>query len=293
MTTSITTDKLVAYKVMPTWDKATVPDLVLNQHNTMEGTWAKLTILAGQLRFSELTESGETLSETVFTPETPTPFVSPQAWHKVALLTDDSQFYITFYCQPEDYFSKKYNLGKTHSEVLAAAPLWESGKVLDLGAGSGRNSLYLAQQGHQVTALDRNPQGLALIDDIAEQEQLDVTTGLYDINQAKLTDDYNVIISTVVLMFLQAERIPDVITDMQNHTLPGGYNLIVCAMSTDAYPCNLPFFGFTFSEGELADYYKDWEVITYNENLGHLHKRDANGNPIALQFATLLARKPL
>ena len=48
---------------------------------------------------------------------------------------------------------------------------------------------------------------------------------------------------------------------------------------------------FTFKEGELADYYKDWELVKYNENPGHLHRRDENGNRIQLRFATMLAKK--
>lgn len=55
-------------------------------------------------------------------------------------------------------------------------------------------------------------------------------------------------------------------------------------------PCSVNF-PFTFKEGELADYYKDWELVKYNENPGHLHRRDENGNRIQLRFATLLAKK--
>ena len=77
---------------------------------------------------------------------------------------------------------------------------------------------------------------------------------------------------------------------MQEHTTVGGYNLIVCAMDTEDYPCSVNF-PFTFKEGELADYYKDWELIKYNENPGHLHRRDENGNRIQLRFATMLAKK--
>ena len=33
-------------------------------------------------------------------------------------------------------------------------------------------------------------------------------------------------------MFLNRERIPAIIKNMQEHTNPGGYNLIVAAMST-------------------------------------------------------------
>jgi len=43
---------------------------------------------------------------------------------------------------------------------------------------------------------------------------------------------------------------------MQNHTNPGGYNLIVAAMSTPEVPCPLPF-SFTFGENELKEYIQD------------------------------------
>jgi len=47
-----------------------------------------------------------------------------------------------------------------------------------------------------------------------------------------LTDNYGFIACTVTLMFLDPARVEAVIADMQAHTLPGGYKLIVCAMST-------------------------------------------------------------
>lgn len=41
-----------------------------------------------------------------------------------------------------DYFSQKYSLTRTHSEVLHAATIVPPGRALDLGCGNGRNSLY-------------------------------------------------------------------------------------------------------------------------------------------------------
>jgi len=58
----------------------------------------------------------------------------------------------------ENYFTEKYGLTRTHSEVLAAAALVPPGKTLDLGCGNGRNSLYLAANGYSVTAWDKNLQ---------------------------------------------------------------------------------------------------------------------------------------
>ena len=50
---------------------------------------------------------------------------------------------------------------KTHSEVLFSAPyLKENSKILDLGSGQGRNSLYLTMLGHDVTSVDTNEQSL-------------------------------------------------------------------------------------------------------------------------------------
>lgn len=283
-------EKLIAYKRMPLWTKDTMPEAVQRKHNTKVGTWGKITVLKGRLKFVELTEDGEEVASHVFEAGADNPMAQPQAWHRVEALTDDVEWFLEFYCEPKDYFPKKYNSNPVHSEVLEAMESLSPGKALDLGCGQGRNALFLAQHGFEVTAVDQNELALEILQSIVEQEDLEMTVGLYDINSANLKQSYDLIVSTVVLMFLQADRIPAIIRNMQDQTNPGGYNLIVCAMDTEDYPCQVPF-SFTFKEGELADYYKDWELVKYNENPGHLHRRDENGNRIALRFATMLAKK--
>ena len=283
-------EKLIAYKRMPLWTKDTMPEAVQRKHNTKVGTWGKITVLKGKLKFVELTEDGEEVASHVFEAGADNPMAQPQAWHRVEALTDDVEWFLEFYCEPKDYFPKKYNSNPVHSEVLEAMESLSPGKALDLGCGQGRTALFLAQHGFEVTAVDQNELALEILQSIVEQEDLEMTVGLYDINSANLKQSYDLIVSTVVLMFLQADRIPAIIRNMQDQTNPGGYNLIVCAMDTEDYPCQVPF-SFTFKEGELADYYKDWELVKYNENPGHLHRRDENGNRIALRFATMLAKK--
>ena len=283
-------EKLIAYKRMPLWTKDTMPEAVQRKHNTKVGTWGKITVLKGKLKFVELTEDGEEVASHIFEASADNPMAQPQAWHRVEALTDDVEWFLEFYCEPKDYFPKKYNSNPVHSEVLEAMESLSPGKALDLGCGQGRNALFLAQHGFEVTAVDQNELALEILQSIVEQEDLEMTVGLYDINSANLKQSYDLIVSTVVLMFLQADRIPAIIRNMQDQTNPGGYNLIVCAMDTEDYPCQVPF-SFTFKEGELADYYKDWELVKYNENPGHLHRRDENGNRIALRFATMLAKK--
>ncbi|XTZ40369.1 tellurite resistance methyltransferase TehB [Salmonella enterica] len=191
----------------------------------------------------------------------------------------------------ENYFSEKYGLTRTHSEVLNALNYIKSGTALDLGCGNGRNSLWLAAQGFDVTAWDKNPLSLNKLQAIREAEGLDnLRISEVDLNTLHFDGAYDFILSTVVLMFLQASTIPGLINNMQRCTKVGGYNLIVAAMDTADFPCTVGF-PFAFKEGELRDYYAGWKLLKYNEDVGELHRTDANGNRIKLRFATLLAQK--
>lgn len=189
------------------------------------------------------------------------------------------------------YYSEKYQLTAPHSEVVAAAELIAPGRALDIGCGSGRNTLFLNLKGFEVTAWDRNAASLARLDQIVAEEQLSqIHTAEKDLNDLRFNGAYDLVLSTVVMMFLQPETIPQLIADMQASTVRGGYNLIVAAMDTEDYPCNVGF-PFAFKSGELSEYYRKWHIIKYNEHVGQLHRTDESGNRIALRFATLLAKK--
>lgn len=179
-----------------------------------------------------------------------------------------------------------YGLNPAHSEVVEACQTISPGDVLDMGCSGGRNSLYLAQRGFRVTAVDINARAIDMLQSIIAQEGLDnIDPRVYDINNADIGADYDFIVCTVTLMFLDAEKVDVVLADMQARTRSGGHNLVVCAMDTDEYPCPMNF-PFTLKPGQLRDAYQGWELVKYNENPGTMH------NGARLQFATMLARKP-
>ncbi|MBC1187560.1 tellurite resistance methyltransferase TehB [Kluyvera sichuanensis] len=191
----------------------------------------------------------------------------------------------------ENYFTEKYGLTRTHSDVLYAATQVAPGKTLDLGCGNGRNSLYLAANGYDVTAWDKNPMSIQNLLSIREAEGLEnLQASVKDLNTLTIDGEYDFILSTVVMMFLESSTIPRLIPNMQRCTKPGGYNLIVAAMDTEDFPCTVGF-PFAFKAGELKNYYEGWDLLKYNEDVGELHRTDENGNRIKLRFATLLARK--
>ena len=284
--------ELICYRQLPLWTHDSIPQAFQRLHNTKAGTWAKLTILKGELNFAMLSESGEIQSEHVFSTTYQPPFIEPQAWHKIVSTSQDIECQLSFYCKPEDYFSKKYQITPTHSEILAAMPHLHGGKALDVGCGSGRNSLFLSQQGFEVDAWDINENSIQKLNDIIQSEQIsNIHPAIRDLNQnPDIHDQYDLICCTVVMMFLESTTIPPLIQQMQNATKPQGFNLIVCAMDTEDYPAQTDF-PFTFKPGELSVYYQDWTTIKYNEDVGELHRVDENGNRIKQRFATLLAQK--
>ena len=192
-----------------------------------------------------------------------------------------------------DYFKQHYGLSTTHSEVQAwveAGPL-NHGHVLDLGCGRGRNALYLAKHGFDVHACDADEASIATLNHIITAENMDnIETDVYDINRAVVQSTYDVVVSTVVLQFLKPERIADIIHNMQAQTAVGGWNLIVSAVDTEG--ANVPsVLQFLFKPNQLRELYADWDIVKYNEDEGSLHRTDANGNHICLNFATMWARK--
>lgn len=102
----------------------------------------------------------------------------------------------------ENYFTDKYELTRTHSEVLEAVKVVKPGKTLDLGCGNGRNSLYLAANGFDVDAWDKNAMSIANVERIKTIENLEnLRTQVVDLNSLTFDGQYDFILSTVVLMF--------------------------------------------------------------------------------------------
>ena len=62
-----------------------------------------------------------------------------------------------------------------------------SGSVLDIGTGAGRNALYLAQKGFDVTAVDNSEEKLSLLKTTAKGLQIKLHIKLADIKHLRLS----------------------------------------------------------------------------------------------------------
>lgn len=80
-----------AYKRTPTFGQDNIPAGLLHRHSTRAGTWGRIVVLEGRLRYRILEPEFE---EEILTPERPG-IVEPQIEHEVALLGPVS-FYVEF-----------------------------------------------------------------------------------------------------------------------------------------------------------------------------------------------------
>ncbi|STY28490.1 tellurite resistance protein TehB [Legionella wadsworthii] len=270
----------------------------LDKHSTKEGTWGQLSLQEGIIDFVFLNGQGQELSRTRIDKEHPQLLIPPAAWHKIIPVSEPFKAILKFYCMPQRYFNKKYGLGAVQSDLVYVYHTYlhhlRNSSILDVGCGSGRNLLHLAKMGHRVTGIDHNQSALGTIEDIVQKEVLvGVDTLQHDLNQPlSLKSKFDLVLSTVTLQFLNPQRIPELLAELQRVTKQGGYHFLVFPIQSELY--SLPeFFTFLPQKEELYHVYQDngWSILEYKESVGHLRKQDELGRPISGLFGLLLAQK--
>jgi len=158
--------------------------------------------------------------------------------------------------------------GPSHEIVEIRPALPRGGRVLDLGCGEGRNSLYLASCGLDVTAIDRSPAGIGKLLAICRRAGLDVAGIVSDIVNLNLVEDYDLVMAHGVLYYLSEMEWRDLLTQVKERTRPGGFNAYSVFIFSDAYPRPSEFksarYTHSFAPGALRDFYAGWEILRYD-----------------------------
>lgn len=83
---------------------------------------------------------------------------------------DPRKFWDERFSQPEYYYGKLPNdFLKEQAKVFP-----DNGRLISLGEGEGRNAVFLAQLGYEVTALDSAPAGLEKMQQLATEKRVTV-----------------------------------------------------------------------------------------------------------------------
>lgn len=193
------------------------------------------------------------------------------------------------YCEQENAFGGTE--GQPEELVATLANYLKKGSVLDLGAGQGRNSLWLASKGFEVVAIEISSIGAEQIRTRAEDRSLKVAIENADIANWD-SGEYEAVVSTYVLHHLSREKAPLVIKRMQEHTKVGGYNVVTLFMGGGCF-AELPSSKDKFYPGpdQMRNLYRGWEIIQYTEEETRTRARREDGVPIKNMGVKLLARK--
>lgn len=97
----------INYKSTPIFDKNNVPKMFLHEHNTKEGVYGKIKVLRGSLTFYGFSQRRGEIEQEVTLLAGDSAISPPQYWHKVALLTQETQFKVDFYAQQDSDIVKQ------------------------------------------------------------------------------------------------------------------------------------------------------------------------------------------
>lgn len=127
----------------------------------------------------------------------------------------------------ERFGQSEYIYGTEPNSFLKASEfqLPPSGRVLCLCEGEGRNAVFLARQGHQVTGVDVSTEGKKKAERLAEQNDVSIDYVLSDLCQFDFGDakwDAIVSISAHLPSAVRADVYPKVFTSLK----PGGVILL-------------------------------------------------------------------
>ena len=174
------------------------------------------------------------------------------------------------------YATKKYLFGREAIPFLQDhVDLLPKGHVLDLAMGEGRNSVYLATKGFQVTGVDISAEGLKKAATLAAELGVTITTVVADLESYEIpANSFDVIICTY---YLQRDLFPKIAAALKS----GGMALI--ETNTMDHLQYRP----RFNKAYLL---KPNELLTMLPGLRIVRYQEVDTGQVA--FASILAQKP-
>jgi len=173
----------------------------------------------------------------------------------------------------ERYERSGYYWGKlpSHScyRVLQMLPPDRPLRLLDIGCGEGRNAVFFARNGYQVTAFDTSPGGIEKTKQLAADAGAPVEAFAADINKFRLTEPFDVLFSTGVLQYVPPGQRKDLFSNYRRYTSPGGLNVFSVFVKKpfiDKAP-DAEKTAYKWISGELLTYYHEWKIEYSSEDI--------------------------
>jgi SAM-dependent methyltransferase len=186
----------------------------------------------------------------------------------------------------KNHWEKKYSGDgyEPSRNVSALLTAWlddrPPGSALDLACGTGRNALYLAEKGYEVTAIDISPQAIALAEQAAREKRLKINWIVADLDAYAIPGQYDLIVISFFLV--SKDMVPSIIKALKKAGLLLAENHMLSPSSTENEARKHRFH---LKPGELRQRFPGLNVIRYEE----CRMEGEGGRPSYL--ASLVAQK--
>lgn len=163
-------------------------------------------------------------------------------------------------------WNERYRTGKRAAEDLDAPPTpllvetargLKPGRALDLACGAGRNALWMAEHGWNVTAVDASEAAIEILRSRAEARGVIVDARVADLEKHEFQIENLKWDFIAICYYLQR----DLIEPAKQGLVPGGILLVIVHI-TD--PGEEPT-AHRLRPGELKNYFGGWEILHYYE----------------------------
>lgn len=161
--------------------------------------------------------------------------------------------------------------------------------VLDIGAGQGRNSLFLARSGYAVEALEPSEVGLKQIKESSELENLPVFCSLGDISSFEpKTDSYSAVLFFGIFQILKRDEIEYLLKNLKTWTdneslifltlfstgdpSYGGHKMNDKEISPNSFEDNSGNIRTYFEQDEILEMFIEYEKVHFDSRMTDAHQ---------------------
>jgi SAM-dependent methyltransferase len=158
--------------------------------------------------------------------------------------------------------------------------------ILDVGAGTGRNSIFLAKKGHKVTALDFSQSALTILTGKIIRKHWSNNITIVDHNLIKrlpfADNAFDAFVDITTTTSLSPSNMKRLALELRRVVKPGGLFMSYIHSKDDGYLQAISpgrdryevggtgIIDYAYSEADLRKLYKDWHIL----DLQHIEKED-------------------
>ncbi len=139
-------------------------------------------------------------------------------------------------------------------------------RVVDLGCGEGRDSVFFAALGCDVTAMDVSRAGLLKAARLAAERGLEVRWVQGNLRRLRLDGPFDLVYSCGSIHYVPRRERPELFRALKALTRPGGHHAHVVFTDRLIYAEKGEVIDY-FGPGELSRAYADWRIISRKEKL--------------------------